>query len=226
MPKPTGAPSERTRVKRLHERGAYDRTTIDAILDATPVSHVGYNIDGQPFVTPTLHWREGDHLYWHGSAASRMLERSEDADVCVTVTLIDSFVLARSAFHHSVNYRSVMVFGQAKVVSDPAEKEERLKAFVDGMFPGRWSTLRPVTAQELKATTVLTVPITEASAKIRTGPPKDDEEDYTLDIWAGLLPLVVNSLPPIDDPRLKPGLVPPAHVVNFKVNTHEGRTEQ
>jgi nitroimidazol reductase NimA-like FMN-containing flavoprotein (pyridoxamine 5'-phosphate oxidase superfamily) len=226
MPKPTGAPSERTRVKRLHERGAYDRTTIDAILDATPVSHVGYNIDGQPLVTPTLHWREGDHLYWHGSAASRMLECSEDADVCVTVTLIDGFVLARSAFHHSVNYRSVMVFGRARVVSDPAEKEARLKAFVDGMFPGRWSTLRPVTAQELKATKVLTIPITEASAKIRTGPPKDDEVDYALDIWAGLLPLVVNSLPPIDDPRLKPGLVPPAHVVKFKVNTHEGRTEQ
>lgn len=211
------APSERVRVKRLHERGAYDRASIDAILDATPVANVGYVIDGQPFVTPTLHWREGDHLYWHGSAASRMLEESAGADVCVTVTLIDGIVLARSAFHHSVNYRSVMLVGRAAIVTDPAEKAARLERFVEGMFPGRWGMLRPVTAQEMKATSVLSLPISEASAKVRTGPPKDDDEDYALDIWAGVLPLQLTTLPPIDDPKSRPGLRPPEHVTRFKI---------
>jgi len=217
MAKAFGASSERVRVKRLHERGAYDRASIDAILDATPVAHVGYVFDGQPFVTPTLQWREGDHVYWHGSAASRMLEASDGADVCVTVTLIDGIVLARSAFHHSVNYRSVMLLGRATMVQDPAEKEARLKAFVDGMFPGRWDMLRPATAKELKATSVLAMPITEASAKVRSGPPKDDEEDYALDIWAGVLPLEMRSLPPIDDPLLRAGLTPPDHVTRYKI---------
>lgn len=217
MAKASAAPSERVRVKRLHERGAYDRATIDAILDATPVAHVGYVFDGQPLVTPTLHWREGDHVYWHGSAASRMLETADGADVCVTVTLIDGIVLARSAFHHSVNYRSVMLVGRATMLRDPAEKEARLKAFVDGLMPGRWDMLRPATALEIKATSVLSLPISEASAKVRTGPPKDDEEDYALDIWAGVLPLAMQSLAPISDPRLKAGLVPPEHVTRFKV---------
>ena len=217
MARASGAPSERVRVKRLHERGAYDRASIDAILDASPVAHVGYVFNGQPFVTPTLQWREGDHVYWHGSAASRMLETSDGADVCVTVTLIDGIVLARSAFHHSVNYRSVMLIGRARMVTDPAEKEARLKAFTDTMFPGRWEMLRPATVQELKATSVLSLPITEASAKVRTGPPKDDEEDYALDIWAGVLPLRVETLAPIDDPRLKAGLKPPAHVAKFRI---------
>jgi nitroimidazol reductase NimA-like FMN-containing flavoprotein (pyridoxamine 5'-phosphate oxidase superfamily) len=217
MARNSSAPSERVRVKRLHERGAYDRAAIDAILDATPVAHVGYVFDGQPYVTPTLQWREGDHVYWHGSAASRMLETSDGADVCVTVTLIDGVVLARSAFHHSVNYRSVMLLGRASMIRDPAEKEARLKAFVDGMFPGRWDMLRAATPLELKATSVLSLPITEASAKVRSGPPKDDEEDYALDIWAGVLPLRTSTLAPIDDPRLKPGLKPPAHVTRYKI---------
>jgi len=221
MARHTAAPSERVRVKRLHERGAYDRAAIDAILDATPVAHVGYVFDGQPYVTPTLQWREGDHVYWHGSSASRMLETTDGADVCVTVTLIDGIVLARSAFHHSVNYRSVMLLGRASMIRDPAEKEARLKAFVDGMFPGRWDMLRPATAQELKATSVLSLPIREASAKMRTGPPKDDEEDYALDIWAGVLPLAVQSLAPIPDPRLKAGLAPPDHVLKYRIG---GRT--
>jgi uncharacterized protein len=217
MARPSAAPSERVRVKRLHERGAYDRASIDAILDAQPVAHVGYVFNGQPFVTPTLQWREGDHVYWHGSAASRMLETSDGADVCVTVTLIDGVVLARSAFHHSVNYRSVMLVGRASMVEDPAEKEARLKAFTDSLFPGRWEMLRAATAQEVKATSVLSIPISEASAKARSGPPKDDEEDYALDIWAGVLPLQVTALPPVDDPRLKAGLKPPAHVGKFKI---------
>jgi nitroimidazol reductase NimA-like FMN-containing flavoprotein (pyridoxamine 5'-phosphate oxidase superfamily) len=217
MSRRSGAPTERVRVKRLHERGAYDRTTIDAILDATPIAHVGYVFDGQPLVTPTLQWREGDHVYWHGSAASRMLETSDGADVCVTVTLIDGIVLARSAFHHSVNYRSVMLLGRASMVTDAAEKEARLKTFVDSMFPGRWDMLRPATAKELKATSVLSIPISEASAKVRTGPPKDDEEDYALDIWAGVLPLATQSLSPVDDPRLKLGLAAPDHVTRYRI---------
>jgi nitroimidazol reductase NimA-like FMN-containing flavoprotein (pyridoxamine 5'-phosphate oxidase superfamily) len=204
-------------VKRLGDRGRYDRGTIDAILDATPVAHVGYVFDGAPFVTPTLQWREQDHVYWHGSAASRMLETVEGADVCVTVTLIDGIVLARSGFHHSVNYRSVMLLGRATKVQDPAEKEVRLRNFIDGMFPGRWDTLRPATAQELKATSVLSIPISEASAKIRTGPPKDDEEDYALGIWAGVLPLSMQTLPPVNDPRLREGLTPPDNVAKFRI---------
>jgi nitroimidazol reductase NimA-like FMN-containing flavoprotein (pyridoxamine 5'-phosphate oxidase superfamily) len=212
-----GAPSERVRVKRMHERGAYDRATIDAILDATPVAHVGYAVGGQPFVTPTLQWREGDHVYWHGSAASRMLEATDGADVCVTVTLIDGIVLARSAFHHSVNYRSVMLIGRASPVTDPAEKEARLKAFVDGMFPGRWAILRPVTALELRATRILSIPISEASAKVRIGPPKDDEEDYALNIWAGVLPLRVETQAPISDPRMKADAPVPDHVLRLRI---------
>ena len=212
-----GAPSERVRVKRLHERGAYDRATIDAILDATPIAHVGYVVGTQPFVTPTLQWREGDHVYWHGSAASRMLEAADGADVCVTVTLIDGIVLARSAFHHSVNYRSVMLIGRASLVTDPAEKEARLKAFVDGMFPGRLAILRPVTALELRATSVLSIPINEASAKVRIGPPKDDEEDYALDIWAGVLPLRLETQAPISDPRMKADVPVPDHVLRLRI---------
>lgn len=209
MSHPGAAPSPRTRVKRMHQRAAYDRATIDAILDASPIAHVGYQFDGCPFVTPTMHWREGDHVYWHGSAASRMLETVNGAEACLTVTLLDGFVLARSAFHHSLNYRSVMLFGQATMVTDPAEKEMRLKAFVDQLLPGRWPTLRPIKAQEVKATSILSMPIIEASAKVRTGPPGDDEEDYALDIWAGVLPVTTRAGALIDDPRLKPGIERP-----------------
>jgi nitroimidazol reductase NimA-like FMN-containing flavoprotein (pyridoxamine 5'-phosphate oxidase superfamily) len=212
----SGAPSERVRVRRLHERGAYDRATIDAILDAQPVAHVGYVIDGAPFVTPTLQWREGDHVYWHGSAASRMLERCDGAEVCVTVTLVDGLVLARSAFNHSVNYRSVMLLGRARLVTDPAEKEARLRRFVDALFPGRWDQLRPATVQEMKATSVLGLAIDEASAKIRQGPPKDEAEDYVLPIWAGVIPLRTEVLAPVDDPKLAPGIPVPAHVRDFR----------
>jgi nitroimidazol reductase NimA-like FMN-containing flavoprotein (pyridoxamine 5'-phosphate oxidase superfamily) len=217
MAKPNPAPSDRTRVKRLPDRGHYDRATIDAILDAMPLAHVAYVLNGAPIVTPTLQWREGDHVYFHGSAASRMLESSEDAAVCLSVTLMDGLVLARSAFHHSINYRAVMLMGRATKVADPEEKETRLKNFVDGLFAGRWDMLRPVNKQEVKATTVLSLPISEASAKIRVGPPKDDEEDYALDIWAGVLPLRLVPGEPVPDPRNKPGLQPPAHVGGFKI---------
>lgn len=210
-------PTDRTRVRRLPERGAYDRATIDAILDATPVAHVGYSIDGQPFVTPTLQWREGDHVYWHGSAASRMLRTVDGATVCLTVTLVDGMVLARSAFHHSMNYRSVMLLGTAHVVADPAEKEARLRTFVESQFPERWDILRPVTAQELKGTTVLGMPIDEASAKIRTGPPHDDEADESLDIWAGVIPIRYEVLPPVADSHVRAGRIAPPHASSFRI---------
>jgi uncharacterized protein len=212
-----GAPSERVRVKRLHERGAYDRETINAILDQWPIAHVGYVFNGQPYVTPTLQWREGDEVFWHGSSASRMLETCEEADVCLTVTMIDGFVMARSAFHHSANYRSVMVMGKARKVTDPEEKVTRLKNFVNGMYPGRWDMLRPVTAQELKATTVLAMKLNEASAKIRKGQPIDDEEDYALPIWAGVIPVELKVLNAIADPRNLPGVEPPEHVKDFEI---------
>jgi nitroimidazol reductase NimA-like FMN-containing flavoprotein (pyridoxamine 5'-phosphate oxidase superfamily) len=211
------APSDRSRLRRKHQRGHYDEATVHAILDAQPVAHVAYVFDGAPVVTPTLQWREGSHIYWHGSAASRMLEQSEGAEVCVAVTLIDGFVMARSAFNHSCNYRSVMVFGKAYKVIDPAEKLARLKAFTDTLFPGRWDMLRPATPQEIKATTVLGLSLEESAAKIRNGAPGDDEEDYALPIWAGVIPIKAQVLPPIDDPRLLPGLTPPHHVRNFRI---------
>jgi len=199
-------PSDRTRVRRLHQRGRYDRETIDAILDAGTVCHVGYVIDGAPFVTPTLYWRQGDRVYWHGSAASRMLRTAAGADVCLTVSLLDGFVIARSAFHHSANYRSVMVLGRAEMVADAAEKAARLKTFLDGIYPGRWDRLRPATEQEIKATTVLSIPIDEASAKLRTGHPVDDEPDYALPIWAGIVPVRTVLGEPKPDPRLAAGI--------------------
>ncbi|MFN0192971.1 MAG: pyridoxamine 5'-phosphate oxidase family protein [Aestuariivirga sp.] len=211
------APTERTRVKRLNKRAHYDAPNVHAILDAMPVCYVGYVFKGTPFVTPTLQWREGSTVYWHGSSASRMLEACEDAEVCLTVTIIDGFVMARSAFNHSCNYRSVMAFGRAHKIKDPAEKEARLRTFTDKLFPGRWDMLRPVSAKELKATTVLGMELNEASAKIRTGPPGDDEEDYALPIWAGVLPVQMTALPPINDPRLIAGLAPPAHVGAFRI---------
>ena len=213
----TEAPSERTRVKRLNKRAKYDAETVHAILDAMPVCYVGYVFKGTPYVTPTLQWREGDHIYWHGSAASRMLETCDEADVCVTVTMIDGMVMARAAFHHSCNYRSVMVMGKAHKVRDATEKERRMKTFTDKLFPGRWDILRPVTAKELKATTMLSLSLDEASAKVRNGPPGDDEEDYALPIWAGLIPMRTEILAPTADGRNLPGLTLPDHVRSFKI---------
>jgi nitroimidazol reductase NimA-like FMN-containing flavoprotein (pyridoxamine 5'-phosphate oxidase superfamily) len=206
----------RSRLKRAHERGHFDRATINAVLDAQPVCNVGYVLDGAPVVTPTLQWREGNTVYWHGSSASRLIRQSEANPVCLTVTLIDGLVVARSAMHHSANFRSVMLFGEAEKVTDPDEKEARLKTFVDGLFPGRWDTLRPMTAQERKATTVLSIPIEEGAAKIRSGPPKDDEDDYDLPIWAGVVPVTTVLGDPVPDARNLPGVAVPADVRNVR----------
>ncbi|MFZ1414485.1 MAG: pyridoxamine 5'-phosphate oxidase family protein [Defluviicoccus sp.] len=213
----TPPPSDRARVRRLHERGRYDRATIDAILDAMPVCHIGYSIDGLPYATPSLQWREGDRVYWHGSSASRMLRAIDGAPVCLTVTILDGFVVARSAFHHSLNYRSVMLFGRAERVSEEAGKLEHLERLIEGLFPGRWQTLRPVNAKELKATAVFSLPIDEASAKVRTGGPKDDEADYALPIWAGVVPVRLQLLPAEDDPRNAPDVSVPADVGALKI---------
>ncbi len=212
----TTAPSERTRVKRMNKRAHYDEAVIHPILDAQPLCTVGYVFDGHPVVTPTLQWREGHHIYWHGSSASRMLEASEGAEVCVNVTIFDGMVMARSAFNHSCNYRSVMAFGRAFKITDVAEKEARLKAFTEVLYPGRWDLLRPMSAKEAKATTVLGLELKEVSAKVRSGPPGDDEEDYALPIWAGVIPIGYRFGPVVDDPRLGPGLTPPPHVTGFK----------
>ena len=212
-------PTERTRVRRVHDRGRYDRETIDRIIDAALICHVGYVIDGLPYVTPTICWREGDRVYWHGSSASRMLRKSEGTPVCLTVTHLDGLVLARSAFHHSANYRSVMLFGTAEKVTDRAEKLARMEAFVDGLYPGRWATLRPVNEQEIKATTILSIPIDEGSAKIRTGPPVDDEEDYALPIWAGVVPLHTAEGTPEPCPRLAPDTPRPDHATGLGLST-------
>jgi uncharacterized protein len=209
--------TNRNRVKRLHERGSYDEATIHAILDEQPFCSVGYIFNGAPYVTPTLQWREGNHIYWHGSSASRMLETCEDAQVCVTVTIYDGMVMARSAFHHSANYRSVMAFGRAFKVTDVAEKEAKLKTFVEKLYPGRWNMLRPMMAKEAKATMMLGLELSEVSAKTRSGPPKDDDEDYALPIWAGVIPLYIQTGSVIDDPRLMAGVVAPEHVTKFKI---------
>jgi uncharacterized protein len=204
------APTPFSRVKRMPERGVYDRDIIHAILDAAPMCHVGHIVAGRPVVIPTLHWRQGNNLYWHGSAASRMLEsNATGSEVCLTATVFDGWVLARSAFNHSANYRSVMCFGQPTVVSDPDAKLGALQAFVERRFPGRWTTLRPVTAQELKATLVLSMPIAEASAKVRATGVGDDPEDMDWPVWAGILPLLTVQGTPIVDEQVRSDLAPP-----------------
>ena len=207
--KPSSPPSAFTRVRRLGERGAYDRATIDAILDAAPFCHVGHVIEGRPVVIPTLHWREGDTVYWHGSSASRMLRNTPGEEVCLTATILDAYVLARSGFNHSVNYRSVMCFGRPVALTDPGAKLVALEHFVERLFPGRWATLRPPTAQELKATSVLSMPIVEASAKLRTDGPHDNPEDLAWPVWAGLLPVTAARGTPFPEPELPDSLRPP-----------------
>src|SRR5436853_7031456 len=197
----------RTTVRRLAARGAYDRQTVYAILDEALVCHVGFVIDGQPVVIPTIHARRDDLLYLHGSPANRMLRTlKRRVDVCVTVTLIDGLVLARSAFHHSLNYRSVVVFGTASLVSGEDRKIEALRAFTEHIVPGRWEEVRRPNKNELAATAVLSLPIEEASAKVRMGDPVDAEEDYALDVWAGVIPLKLCADAPKKDTRLKYGI--------------------
>jgi len=198
-------PTERTQVRRLPKRGVYDKAEVYSILDAGYVCHIGFVAGGQPCVIPTGYTRAGDQLYLHGSPASRMLRALEQgADVCVTVTLLDGFVLARSAFHHSMNYRSVVVFARARLVTDPGEKVEALRAFTEHVLPGRWAEVRQPNDRELSATKVVALPLDEASAKVRTGPPIDDEEDYTLPVWAGVVPVRMELGAPVADERVLP----------------------
>jgi nitroimidazol reductase NimA-like FMN-containing flavoprotein (pyridoxamine 5'-phosphate oxidase superfamily) len=198
-------PTVRTRVVREPHRGVYDRATAYQILDEGVICHVGFVADGQPFVIPTGYGRSGDNLYIHGSAASRMLRNlDQGVPVCVTVTLLDGLVLARSIFNHSMNYRSVVVLGTAVAVEDPEEKLQALHALSEHILPGRWQEARQPNEKELKATLVMRLPITEFSAKVRQGPPSDDEEDYAFPTWAGVVPLKMVAEPPINDPRLDP----------------------
>jgi nitroimidazol reductase NimA-like FMN-containing flavoprotein (pyridoxamine 5'-phosphate oxidase superfamily) len=203
----TFQPTDRTQVKRLPKRGVYDKAQVHAILDDGILCHVGFTVDGQPYVIPTGYVRVDDRIYIHGSPASRMLRALDQAiDVCLTVTLIDGLVLARSAFHHSMNYRSVVVLGKARLVTDPDEKTDALRSFVNHIVPGRWDEVRQPTGRELQATSVLALHLNEVSAKVRTGAPIDDEEDYGLPIWAGVVPLRIETGEPIADPRLVPGV--------------------
>jgi uncharacterized protein len=203
------APSPRTKVRRKPTRGRYDREAIDAILDEAMVAHLGCTHDGQPFVIPTLHARVGDEVYLHGSAASRTIRALRaGAPACLTVTLLDGLVLARSAVHHSVNYRSVVVLGAARPVEDLDRRMQAVQAFTERLIPGRWQEVRPPTVKELKAIHVLALPLDEVSAKIRTGPPLDDEEDYALPVWAGVIPLHTYAGAPVPDPRLTGGIAP------------------
>ena len=213
------SPTARTTLRRLPKRGSFDRQTVYEILDEGFVCHVGFVNDGQPFVIPTAYGRVGDTLYLHGAKASRMLKAlASGAEVCVTVTLVDGLVLARSAFHHSINYRSVVVFGRPRVVESEEEKNAALEAFTEHVCRGRWAEVRWPTPDELAATNVVALRLDEASAKVRTGPPIDDEEDYALTVWAGVLPLSIEPGAPVPDPRLPSGTAVPAYIERFDLS--------
>ncbi|HTW67427.1 MAG TPA: pyridoxamine 5'-phosphate oxidase family protein [Bryobacteraceae bacterium] len=206
---PSYTPTERTQVRRRSQRGVYDKAQVHAILDEGFICHVGFVIDGAPFVIPTAYARSGEQIYIHGSPASRVMRDGEDLDLCLTVTLVDGLVLARSSFHTSINYRSVVVLGKARQVTDPAEKRAALGCFTNHVIRGRWEQAKQPTDQELKATSVLALPLDEVSAKVRTGPPIDDEEDYALPIWGGVIPVVQSFGEPIPDGRVLNGLTAP-----------------
>jgi uncharacterized protein len=209
----------RTRVVREANRAVYDRDAIYKILDEGFVCHVGFATEGQPFVIPTMFARVDDHLYFHGSAASRMLRGlSSGLPVCLTVTLTDGLILARSVFNHSMNYRSVVVLGIAVAIEDPPEKLRALEAFTEKMLPGRWNDARQPNEKELKATSILKLPLTEVSAKVRTGVVEDDAEDYALPVWAGIIPLRLVADAPVRDDRCDPGIPTPAYAKSFKGN--------
>lgn len=209
--------TERTKLKRLPKRGHFDRETVYGILDEGFICHIGFAPGGRPVVIPTGYARVDDKLYIHGSQASRMLKTlSGGVDACVTVTIVDGLVLARSAFHHSMNYRSVVIFGRATLVEDPEEKYAALIALSEHIIRGRWNDVREPTEQEMRATSVLSLPLVEASAKIRTGPPLDDEDDYGLPVWAGVVPLKLEAGEPIPDPRLPEGIESPHYARNYR----------
>jgi nitroimidazol reductase NimA-like FMN-containing flavoprotein (pyridoxamine 5'-phosphate oxidase superfamily) len=208
--------TSRNRVKRLHERGSYDRAAVFAVLDAGLLCHVAYTFDGQPYCTPTIHWREDDRIYWHGSSASRMLRQLRGGTpACLTVSHLDGLVLARSGFNHSANYRSAMCFGTARIIDEPQEKLKALAGVVDRFYPGRSETLRPISVQEAKATTVIGMRIEEASAKVRAKGVGDDEEDYGHPVWAGVIPvrMVIGAAEPC--PRLLPGIERPQNLSGY-----------
>ncbi|MBV7333629.1 pyridoxamine 5'-phosphate oxidase family protein [Chloroflexi bacterium TSY] len=208
------------RVQRLPDRGHYDTETIHDILDEALICHVGFVQDGQPYVIPTLHARQGDNILLHGSSASRMIRHMQAGNpVCITVTLMDGIVLARSVFHHSINYRSVLIFGHGQPVEDEAEKSVALKAFTEKLIPGRWADARQPTPIELKGTGVVSITVDTASAKVRTGPPKDDEEDYALPVWAGVLPVGQTIGEPVPDQELSAGVEVPDYIRFFAFGT-------
>ncbi len=210
--------TERTRLKRAHERGSYDRDTIYGIIDATLLCHVGYIFNGEPYVTPTFHWRDGDRIYWHGSSASRMLRQlREGARACLTVTHFDGVIMARSGYHHSANFRSAMIFGEPEIVDGDEAKMAALKTFMEVMMPGRWDDVRVPNEQEMKATMVLSMPIDEASAKINDAFPGEEEEDYALDCWAGVIPIKTVVGEPVDDPKLRDGIAQPDYLKQFSM---------
>ena len=216
MSEPSYSPTALTRVRRHPERGRYDEAAVNAVLDAALMAHVGYLIDGRPLVTPTLFWRDGRRLLWHGAAASRMLKTvAGGVPVCVTVTLMDALILAPSGFHHSMNYRSVMAFGRARLIEDEAGKRAAADAFIERIYPGRAATLRPPTEIELRATTFVAMEIEEASAKVRAGGPMDDEDDYELGAWAGVIPLALCPGAPVPDERLRAGIAVPGYVRDY-----------
>jgi nitroimidazol reductase NimA-like FMN-containing flavoprotein (pyridoxamine 5'-phosphate oxidase superfamily) len=223
MSPPATAPTERTRVRRAPARGVYDREAVHAILDEGLVCHLGFARDGQPYVMPTLHARVGEQVYVHGSTASRLVRALQaGTPACLTVTLVDGLVLARSAFHHSMNYRSVVVLGQARTVAGDEERLTALEAFTERLVPGRWDVVRPPNRQELKATQVLALSLEEASAKVRTGPPVDDEEDLALDVWAGVVPLALQAGAPQPDAHTAPGAPVPSHVAGWRPTPRRG----
>lgn len=203
--------TDRTRARRAHKRATYDLETIYSILDNTLMCHVGYIIDGSPIVMPTIHWREGNTVYWHASSAGRGIRAAEKQQVCLTAASLDGLVLARSALHHSANYRSVMVFGQPHIVTGFTEKAEKLRNMIEHIYPGRWETLRPITAQEVKATTILGLDITEASAKIRAEGVHDDPEDISWPTWAGVIPFETRVGTAEPDAGVDPSLSVPDH---------------
>ena len=207
----------RTTVRRLPDRGHYDREEVYAVLDAGFICHIGFCVEGQPYVVPTSYWRNGDYVYFHGSAASRMLRTlSGEVAVCLTATHVDGLVLARSGFHHSINYRSVVILGNAALVSDDEEKFTAFKDFVDYVLPGRWPEIRWPDEQEIKATSVLRLPIEEASVKIRKGDPKDDATDLDMNVWAGVIPFYTLAGDPISAKDLRQGIAEPAYARGYR----------
>ncbi len=210
-------PSDITRIKRLHQRAHYDRETVHAILDAGLICHVGYVIDDQPYVTPTMYWRKDERVYWHGSSASKMLRHLKTGPrVSFTVSLMDGLVLARSGFHSSVNYRTVMAYGNAELVDDSDAKLTALEDMMERIVPGRWPDLKPPTPQELKATTVMSLKLEEVAAKVRDGGANDEPEDLELDVWAGVVPTRTVLGTPVDNPDLKPGIPVPTNLQQIR----------